>query len=385
MIPRIKNGLRNKGIISTAGLILIIFIFIITGGFIPDKPEKDSWIIVLDPGHGGRDPGAVGSFSYEKNINLAVALKTGELIENNIRNAKVIYTRKTDVFMDLADRANLANKNKADLFISIHTNSHPLKSTYGAETYVMGVHKNQENLEVAMKENEVILLEKDYTTKYEGFDPKSPESYIIFTLMQSAYFEQSTDLASKIQKQFSTQVKRYDRGVKQAGFWVLYMTTMPSVLTELGFISNASEEKFLNSKAGQDLLAAALFTSVRDYINEVDKKTGISAVRTEEKIDNREPEKSASPGSGQIVFMVQVISSSKKLQVNPKNFKNLDDITEIYYGNRYRYASGKFTGYQEALEHRKKIELIFPDAFVIAVKENKIVPLQEAIKETKNK
>jgi len=385
MIPRIKNGLRDKGIISTAGLILIIFIFIITGGFIPDKPEKDSWIIVLDPGHGGRDPGAVGSFSYEKNINLAVALKTGELIENNIRNAKVIYTRKTDVFMDLADRANLANKNKADLFISIHTNSHPLKSTYGAETYVMGVHKNQENLEVAMKENEVILLEKDYTTKYEGFDPKSPESYIIFTLMQSAFFEQSTDLASKIQKQFSTQVRRYDRGVKQAGFWVLYMTTMPSVLTELGFISNASEEKFLNSKSGQDLLAAALYTSVRDYINEVDKKTGISAVRIDEKTDNREPEKSTSAGTGQIVFMVQVISSSKKLQVNPKNFKNLDDITEIYYGNRYRYASGKFTGYQEALEHRKKIELIFPDAFVIAVKENKILPLQEAINETKNK
>jgi len=327
----------------------------------------------------------VGTFSYEKNINLAVALKTGQLIEENIKNAKVIYTRKTDVFMDLADRANLANKSKADLFISIHANSHPLKSTYGAETYVMGVHKDQENLEVAMKENEVILLEKDYTTKYEGFDPKSPESYIIFTLMQSAYFEQSTNLASKIQTQFKTQVNRYDRGVKQAGFWVLYMTTMPSVLTELGFISNANEEKFLNSKAGQDGLADALYKSVKDYINEVDKKTGISAVRVEGTDDVTAAVKASATGAGQITFMVQIVSSSKKIPTDPKNFRNLKDITEIYFGNRYRYASGKFYDYQGALEHRKKLEAIFPDAFVIAVKENKIVPLQEAIKETRNK
>jgi len=385
MISRNKNGIRSKGILRGAGLFLIIIVFIVSGGSKPVIPEKETWVIVLDPGHGGRDPGAVGTFSYEKNINLAVALKTGQLIEENIKNAKVIYTRKTDVFMDLADRANLANKNKADLFISIHANSHPLKSTYGAETYVMGVHKDQENLEVAMKENEVILLEKDYTTKYEGFDPKSPESYIIFTLMQSAYFEQSTNLASKIQTQFKTQVNRYDRGVKQAGFWVLYMTTMPSVLTELGFISNANEEKFLNSKAGQDGLADALYKSVKDYINEVDKKTGISAVRVEGTDDVTAAVKASATGAGQITFMVQIVSSSKKIPTDPKNFRNLKDITEIYFGNRYRYASGKFYDYQGALEHRKKLEAIFPDAFVIAVKENKIVPLQEAIKETRNK
>lgn len=385
MISRNKNGIRSKGILRGAGLFLIIIVFIVSGGSKPVIPEKETWVIVLDPGHGGRDPGAVGTFSYEKNINLAVALKTGQLIEENIKNAKVIYTRKTDVFMDLADRANLANKNKADLFISIHANSHPLKSTYGAETYVMGVHKDQENLEVAMKENEVILLEKDYTTKYEGFDPKSPESYIIFTLMQSAYFEQSTNLASKIQTQFKTQVNRYDRGVKQAGFWVLYMTTMPSVLTELGFISNANEEKFLNSKAGQDGLADALYKSVKDYINEVDKKTGISAVRVEGTDDVTAVVKASATGAGQITFMVQIVSSSKKIPTDPKNFRNLKDITEIYFGNRYRYASGKFYDYQGALEHRKKLEAIFPDAFVIAVKENKIVPLQEAIKETRNK
>ncbi|HPC98567.1 MAG TPA: N-acetylmuramoyl-L-alanine amidase [Bacteroidales bacterium] len=385
MISRNKNGIRSKGILRGAGLFLIIIVFIVSGGSKPVIPEKETWVIVLDPGHGGRDPGAVGTFSYEKNINLAVALKTGQLIEENIKNAKVIYTRKTDVFMDLADRANLANKSKADLFISIHANSHPLKSTYGAETYVMGVHKDQENLEVAMKENEVILLEKDYTTKYEGFDPKSPESYIIFTLMQSAYFEQSTNLASKIQTQFKTQVNRYDRGVKQAGFWVLYMTTMPSVLTELGFISNANEEKFLNSKAGQDGLADALYKSVKDYINEVDKKTGISAVRVEGTDDVTAAVKASATGAGQITFMVQIVSSSKKIPTDPKNFRNLKDITEIYFGNRYRYASGKFYDYQGALEHRKKLEAIFPDAFVIAVKENKIVPLQEAIKETRNK
>ncbi|MGQ9619808.1 MAG: N-acetylmuramoyl-L-alanine amidase family protein [Bacteroidales bacterium] len=349
-------------------------------GLVSEKPEKERWIIVLDAGHGGRDPGAVGSYSYEKDITLAVALKTGELIEKNISNAKVIYTRKTDVFMDLADRANLANKNKADLFISIHANWHRYRNTYGAETYVMGHHKDQQNLEVAMKENEVILLEKDYTTKYEGFDPKSPESYIIFTLMQSAYFDQSTDLASRLQVQFREQIRRYDRGVKQAGFWVLYMTTMPSVLIEIGFISNPAEEKYINSKRGQEEIANAIFNACREYIVETEKKTGISAIKTEDK----SAENSLKPGlpeaPGQIIFMVQIVSSSKRIDTNPRNFKNLTDIIELHSANRYKYATGKFADYESAMSYRKQIEALFPDAFVIAVKENKILPLQEALK-----
>jgi len=383
MCKLIKNGKQPVAIIERV-FILLFLVFVLTGA-IAKRPEKENWIIVLDPGHGGRDPGAIGSFSYEKDITLAVTLKTGELIEKNIRNAKVIYTRKTDVFMDLADRANLANKNKADLFISIHANWHRYKSTYGAETYVMGHHKDQQNLEVAMKENEVILLEKDYSTKYEGFDPKSPESYIIFTLMQSAYFEQSTNLASKIQNQFKEQINRYDRGVKQAGFWVLYMTTMPSILIEIGFISNPVEEKYLNSKQGQDNIANAIFQACREYIEEADKRSGISAVKPEEKTDDTDSGSKTDGLAGRTVFMVQIVSSTNKIETKPENFKNLTDITEIQMGKRYRYFTGKFTDYDKAVIYRKQVERIYPDAFVVAVKENKILPLQEALREIKRK
>jgi len=381
----IKNGKIKLPIVNITGILLIIFTLFTSEGIAQKTDNRKNWIIVIDPGHGGRDPGATGSFSYEKYIVLAVSLKTGELIERNINNVKVIYTRKSDVFMELADRADLANKNKADLFISIHANWHRFSSTYGAETYIMGHHKDQQNLEVAMKENEVILLEKDYSTRYEGFDPKSPESYIIFTLMQSAFFEQSTDLASKIQSQFRKQIKRYDRGVKQAGFWVLYMTTMPSVLTELGFISNPSEEKYLNSKQGQDDLAMAIYNACRDYIEEVDKKSGISAVRLENKQDSIKPGQDTHVNANQIFFTVQIASTVRKIDLKPQNFKNIKDINELHTGNRYRYTTGKFTDYDEALSYRKKIEDLYPDAFVIAVKENKILPLHEAIKETRKK
>jgi len=384
MVIIIKNGTANCSIIYIFLIFLtLLFSDSLYAGSDFKQPVKEKWVIVIDAGHGGRDPGAIGSFSYEKDITLAIALKTGELIEKNISNAKVIYTRKTDVFMDLADRANLANKNKADLFISIHANWHRFRNTYGAETYVMGHHKDQQNLEVAMKENEVILLEKDYTTKYEGFDPKSPESYIIFTLMQSAFFDQSTDLASKIQVQFREQIKRFDRGVKQAGFWVLYMTTMPSVLIETGFISNSAEEKYLNSKKGQAEIAEAIFTACRDYISEVDKKTKISAIRSEE--GNAVASRSEGATQNNIVFMVQVLSSSRRIEIKPGNFKNLTDITELHADNRYKYATGKFSDYNKAVAYRRQIESLFPDAFVIAVKENKILPLQEALNELRKK
>lgn len=383
----IKNGKLNLPIvIRIACLLLIIFTLLNGVGAMAQKTDnRKNWVIVIDPGHGGRDPGALGSFSYEKDITLAVSLKTGELIERNISNVKVLYTRKTDTFVELADRANIANKNKADLFISIHANWHRLSSTYGAETYIMGHHKDQQNLEVAMKENEVILLEKDYSTRYEGFDPKSPESYIIFTLMQSAFFEQSTNLASKIQNQFREQIKRYDRGVKQAGFWVLYMTTMPCVLIELGFISNPSEEKYLNSKQGQDDLAMAIFNACRDYIEEVDKKSGISAIKLENKTDSIALVKNNDTNDNQIFFTVQIVSSVKKIELKPQNFKNIKDVNELHIDNRYRYTTGKFTDYDEALSYRKKIESLYPDAFIIAVKENKILPLQQALKETRRK
>ena len=362
--------------------VLFIFTFLLLCSFAQNSPEK-KWVIVIDAGHGGKDPGAVGAISREKNIALAVALKTGEYIEKNMNNVTVIYTRKTDVFVELRDRAAIANKNNADLFISIHVNAISSSNrTQGAETFIMGLARDKANLEVAMKENEVILLESDYTTKYENFDPKSPESYIMFTLMQNIYQQQSTNFASKIQDQFKNRVNRIDRGIKQAGFLVLYMTTMPSVLTEIGFITNPAEERFLNSREGQDYLASALFRACREYINEIDSRSGISAVRTE-RVNSTSGTSVARQSANEITFMVQIASSTSRIAMRPENFKGIGNLHEIAENNRFKYASGQFATYQQAVEYRKEIEKKIPDAFVIAVKDNKTIPLQQAIEQTK--
>ena len=274
----IKNGKLHTINIYAATLFSLFIIPYYLNASAPIPKTQGKWVIVIDPGHGGRDPGALGSFSKEKNINLAIALKTGEYIRENNKDATVVYTRDDDSTVDLIERPQIANKYNADLFISIHTNWTKSKNVIGAETYIMGLAKDSENLEVAMKENEVILLEDDYSTKYQGFDPKSPESYIIFTLMQNVFQKQSTDLALKVQTQFTERVDRKDRGVKQAGFWVLFNTTMPSVLIETGFISNPVEEKYLNSDQGQDYLASAIYRACRDYMEEIDDKSGISSV-----------------------------------------------------------------------------------------------------------
>ncbi len=380
----IKNG-KHKRINICIAVIFLLFSInpCSTRAELPDRESDKKWIIVIDPGHGGRDAGALGSFSKEKEINLAIALKTGHYLEENLKNVKVIYTRKDDSTVDLIERPKIANKNKADLFISIHANWAKAKSVAGAETFVMGHTKDQANLEVAMKENEVILLEEDYTTKYAGFDPKSPESYIMFTLMQNVYLEQSTKLAAKIQNQFNVRVNRKDRGVKQAGFWVLFNTTMPSVLIETGFITNPEEEKYLNSQQGQDYLASAIFRACRDYINEIDLMSEISTVKNPE-LPERGPD-GRLVDTDQLVFMVQVATAGSRTEIKPENFKGLTDIVEINIQNRFKYATGVFAEYQEAVQHRKKIETIYPDAFVIAVKDNKILPLQQALELKRNK
>jgi N-acetylmuramoyl-L-alanine amidase len=227
--------------------------------------------VVIDAGHGGHDPGAVGKTSKEKDIALSIALKTGKFIEENLPDVEVVYTRKTDVFVELYRRARIANEAKADLFISIHCNANKSTTPYGAETYVMGLHKSDANLAVAQTENASILLEDDYHVKYDGFDPTSPEGYIFFTMLQNAYLDQSLSLASNVQKHFRERVNLFDRGVKQAGFLVLYKTTMPSVLIETGFISNVKEEKILASDEGQTYIASAIFRAVKDYKRLVEK------------------------------------------------------------------------------------------------------------------
>ena len=220
--------------------------------------------VVLDPGHGGKDPGAMRGNYVEKKIVLDVALKVGELLKLD-KDIKVIFTRKTDVFVEVAERTKIANREKADVFVSIHVNAAKNTAAYGAETYIMGISKNEANLEVAKRENAVITLEDNYEKHYEGYDPNRPESLIGLTLMQEQFIKQSIDLASKIQVRFKDEVLRNDRGVRQGPFWVLHSALMPSILVELGFISNKEEGEYLNSEAGKNELAKAIARAIRDY------------------------------------------------------------------------------------------------------------------------
>lgn len=226
--------------------------------------------VVIDAGHGGHDPGTSGVKYKEKDIALNIALRVGGYIEQYVKGVSVIYTRKDDTYVPLDKRADIANKNKADLFISIHVNAIPNHTTYGTETWVMGLHKTESNLEVAKRENSVILLDEDYKERYEGFDPNSPESYILFSLTQDAYLESSLKMAEKVENQFKTRVGRNSRGVKQAGFVVLYKTAMPSVLVETGFITNRDEEDYLGSERGQELIASGIYRAFKEYKFEVE-------------------------------------------------------------------------------------------------------------------
>jgi N-acetylmuramoyl-L-alanine amidase len=382
MSSTVKNGKLRTNNITVLNLILLGFLASVLDCFPQNQVPQKTWTVVIDAGHGGKDPGALGSMSREKNINLAIALKAGEYIKQNVKNVKVLYTRSSDVFVEVKERAEFANRNKADLFISIHANWASSKSVKGAETYVMGVAKDQENLEVAMKENEVILLEDDYSTKYEGFDPKSPESYIMFALMQNIFHEQSTGLASNIQDQFRDRAGRVDRGVRQAGFWVLYMTTMPSVLIETGYMTNSEEEKYLVSKEGQEYLASAIYRACRDYINQADRKNGIStAVAEEPTVKEKIPLQSGREDKQEsnVTFMVQIAASTTRKDLKPENFKGLKNISELASDGIYKYAIGNFQDYPSAVDHRKKLVHKYPDSFVIAVKDNKILPLQDAM------
>jgi len=381
MSTGIKNGKHHAFNIFK---VILFFLFIAApaiSSFASGIKKEKGWVIVIDAGHGGKDPGALGSISREKDINLAIALKTGEYIQKNIKNVTVIYTRKNDSTVELRDRPKIANKANADLFISIHTNSSDSRKVMGAETWIMGHAKDQANLEVAMTENSVMLQEEDHLTKYEGFDPKSAESYIAFSLTQKVFQDQSTDLASKIQTQFRERVNRNDRDVKQAGFWVLYNTKMPSVLVETGFITNPTEEKYLNSKEGQDYLASSIYRACRDYLNEVDSKSGVNVGEKKDANQKDDTLTTVNSGTDEILFMVQVKTSSSKTEIKPENFKGLKDITEIHVNDRFKYATGSFTDYSAAVDYRKKIESIYPDAFVIAVKDNKILPLQQALEQ----
>ncbi len=262
---------NNRNIVGNLGIIALLSTITLLGSFTTlEKRDFKVKRVVIDAGHGGKDPGTSGKYSLEKDIALKIALKTGRYIEDRIKGVEVIYTRSDDRFIELNHRAEIANKNGADVFISIHCNAISLPNVRGTETYVMGLHKSQENLNVARRENEVVLMEDDYREVYEGFDPKSPESHIIFSLYQSAHLESSLKLAAKVEKQFKTRVGLKSRGVKQAGFIVLWRTSMPSILVETGFLTNSADERNLNDELKQDYIASGIFRAFRDYKEEMD-------------------------------------------------------------------------------------------------------------------
>ncbi len=329
--------------------------------------------VVIDAGHGGRDPGAVGKNSQEKNINLSIALKLGKLIEKDMQDVRVIYTRKTDVLIPLHKRTKIANDNQADFFISIHCNSNTSAKIYGAETYVMGLHKSQDNLEVAKLENSSILKEDNYSDYYEGFNPNSAEAYIIFSLYQNAFFDHSLDLAARIQKQIKDKTNLRDRGVLQAGFLVLYRATMPGILVETGYISNINDEKYLLSDKGQSSIASAIFAALKEYKVTHEKNSGIGSKNIiENEID-------VSAEASRIVFRVQFLSSKDRINFKSHRFRGLKDLFEYKQNGTYKYCSGESNDFNEMNKLKSEFQSgEFRDAFVVAFQNGKRISVSKA-------
>ena len=361
--------------------------------------QGKNFTVVIDPGHGGKDPGAIGKRGKEKNINLSVALKLGNLIRENCKDVNIVYTRQKDVFVALDRRAQIANNAKADLFISIHTNSVAKGRTVrGTETYTLGLHRTDDNLEVAKKENSVILIESNYEQRYAGFNPNSSESYIIFEFLQDKNMEKSVQLATHIQKQFKTTAKRIDKGVHQAGFLVLRETTMPGVLVELGYISTPDEERYLLTEAGTSALAKSIYQAFLSYRKKNNVPGGERPARAEasEKPGKSEPAVTAKPEpkasspkadknkSDKPLFKIQFLTSDRKLPAGSKLFKGLSPVDHYKEKGIYKYTYGESHDYNKVLRTKRQISSKFKDAFIIAFKNGEKMNVNEAIKEFKN-
>ncbi len=395
---------------------------------------KDKFTVVIDPGHGGKDVGAVGAISNEKSINLNIALALGNLIEQNLSDVRVIYTRKTDVFISLKGRAEIANRAKADLFISVHTNSVPPTKIppQGFQVYTLGMHRAKDNLDVAMRENSVISLEKGYEKTYQGFDPNSSESYIMFEILQSANMEKSVELARLIQRSVCSKANRNDKGVHQAGFLVLRETSMPSCLIELGFITSNEEEQFLNSSRGIDLMARGIYEAFVEYKNIYDgkvtipyrpstknqlpienvlgrlsnnTKTPVKQVEMPKRIkvvtqprttqtptvkhqrNREERHTSLDEASASIpLFKIQIFAINRELSLDSELFKGYKNISFEVDGSLHKYMIGANEDYYEILRLKEELKQEFPEAFIVAFKNGQRMNTGEAVKEfVKNK
>ena len=417
-------------------LVIIFFISHLSPLTLSAATKK--FTLVIDAGHGGMDSGALGSYSKEKNVALKVALNFGRYVERNCPDVKVIYTRKTDVFVSLEGRANIANRNKADLFVSIHCNSLPgRKIARGMETYTLGMHRAQDNLDVAKRENEVILYEKDYKQRYAGFDPRSSESYIMFELMQDNNMQQSVEMAKLVQQKTCASAGRQNKGVKQAGFLVLRETSMPSCLIELGFISTPDEERALNDPAKQDAFGRGIYQAFIAYKKKVtgagvpykeepkselaelptivppSETTGKTKPAEKEKTEKakpaekpaekentaeepaEEPAEKAKPAeqekpdstkaapSQAPIFKVQILTSNTRLKAGDSQFKGQKDV-DFYQENKlFKYTVGASANYNEIYQLRKTLLPKFPEAFIIAFRNGEKMDVVEAIKEYK--
>lgn len=382
--------------------------------------------LVIDAGHGGHDSGAKGAFSYEKNINLNVALAFGRYVERNCPDVKVVYTRKTDVFIPLHKRADIANKNKADVFISIHTNALPAGHiARGLETYTMGMRRSDEKLSAAKRENSVIMIEKDYKEYYEGYDPNSPESTIMFEFIHDRNMSKSVELAKYVQNSVCSTAGRQNKGVKQDVFLVLRETSMPACLIELGFITTPDEERFLNDKDNIDKMAKGIYQAFVKYKEKYNKGFTVPYSSPKDNTidipsivpdETKEPEKekrqtrrrvetpraeeqkpadevaekeknadAADEPSDKPVFKIQIFASSRTLRPGSSQFKGLDNVDSYKEGDWVKYTYGSSTDYNEIYRLRKTILDKFPEAFIIAFKNGEKMNVSQAIREFKSK
>ena len=430
----------------TKKVIFFLFMTFISAVAIAAAPKK--FTLVIDAGHGGKDAGATGKYSYEKNINLKVALAFGRYVERNCPDVNVIYTRKTDIFIPLKERAVIANRNKADVFISIHTNSVASKKPItGLETYTMGMRRSDEKMSAAMRENEVVLLEKDFQQHYEGFDPRSPESYIIFEMINDKNMLQSVELAKGIQKNVCRTANRPNKGVKQDVFLVLRETSMPACLIELGYITTASEEAYLNNPTNQEAMGLGIYQAFIEYkaaktgqkaplpavikpdpaVEEVPAKQDavqhepvlqahaeqetapqvpttqqqtskdtVPAVVQQEVVQQesvpqaqpkQEPVKQQAPKEAEAlpVFKVQFMAVAQKLKTNDPRLKGLKDIDTYQDGKTWKYTVGATSNYADIRKLRQEVAKKFPEAFIVAFKNGERIDTQAAIQEIRKK
>lgn len=360
--------------------LVLLFIGIVLTSSIPAEkpPVKSKFVVVLDAGHGGKDPGNRGGGFQEKEIALNIVMKIGKALEKN-PNIKVIYTRDSDVFIPLDQRAKIANDAKADLFISVHCNAHNSQA-YGTETFVLGLHRNQTNFEVAKRENSVIFLEEDYDITYGGFDPNSPESYIGMMIMQEEYLDQSILLADFVQKKFTNDLKRNDRGVKQAGFLVLHQTYMPSVLIETGFLTNKNEGPYLNSLNGQNKMAEAIVQAIEDYSHSINLAV-LDNLEQEAPVPVFKEIKDFDDTVTGVTFKVQLVASSKKLEPKSSNFKGLSPVFREKEGKLFKYYFGATSSYSQINKlHEEAQASGYPSSYVVAFKEGNKITVNEALK-----